>query len=373
MKGNLNAFFFCPAVLLGLVLSILTRPLSEVSAGQANPQEGGLKWIDVHVHLLGRTPRGADYEGAVEAAVKIMDEAGIGKMVVMAPPQIFGASPPFDYDDFASALNKYSGRFAFLGGGGTLNPIIQKAGAVTAVSDDLKQGFEKQANDIIQRGAAGFGEMTAHHLSFMRGHPYESVPADHPLFLLLADIAARHDVVIDLHFDPVTEDIPLPADDTPRPGRLTSPPNPKVLQANMSPFERLLQHNRKAKIVWAHAGSDPIGHWTVALSRRLLQNHPNLYMSLRMGSGAPQNLVFGIGGGIKPAWMSLFRDFSDRFVIGNDQFIASPKMRGEGPGLTFSQRAPFLRERTKNFLANLPEELARKIGYENALSLYKLK
>jgi len=240
--------------------------------------------------------------------------------------------------------------------------MIHRAGTAGAVGDDLKQRFEKQANEILQQGAAGFGEMAVHHLSFMRGHPYESVPADHPLFLLLADIAARHDVVIDLHFDPVTEDIPLPTDDTPRPGKLTSPPNPKVLQANIAPFERLLTHNRKAKIVWAHAGSDPIGHWTVELSRRLLQSHSNLYMSLRMGGGAPQNLVFDSGGGIKPVWMNLFRDFADRFVIGNDQFIASSRIPGGGPGFVFAQNASLLRKRTKDFLSKLPEDLVRKIG-----------
>jgi len=64
----------------------------------------------------------------------------------------------------------------------------------------------------------------------------ESVPADHPLLLLLVDIAARHDVPIDLHFDPVLEKMARPdwAPST----------NPAVLPANFPAFERLLAHNR---------------------------------------------------------------------------------------------------------------------------------
>lgn len=360
-------------------LTVLAAVLSGLSsfAGEGPPQQGTIaagriEWIDVHVHLVAGKKGAIDYEGAVAATVAGMDEAATRQAVIMPPPQVFGTPPPYDYDDFIAALKKVPGRFRFLGGGGTLNPMIQGAGASTAISEDLKRRFEEKANEIIKAGAAGFGEIAAHHLSYMHGHPYESVPADHPLFLLLADTAARHDAVIDLHLDPVTEDIPLPTDDIPRPGKLTSPPNPQMLRANMSSFERLLEHNRKAKIVWAHAGSDPIGHWTVTLSRRLLQTHPNLFMSLRMGGGEPRNLVFDAGGTIKPAWMSLFRDFPDRFVIGNDQFIASPLTQGSGPGLAFAKRAPLLRQRTKNLLSRLPSDLARKIGHENAVRLYHL-
>lgn len=324
---------------------------------------GRIEWIDVHVHLIGGRGPFQDYEGAVQAAVAAMDEAGIKKVVVMPPPQVSGSPLPYDYDSFVSAIRKYPGRFAFLGGGGTLNPMLQEAGSTPNVSDAFMHKFEETANAIITHGAAGFGEITAHHLSHMEGHPYESVPADHPLLLMLADIAVRHDRVIDFHFDLVTEDTPLPE-------RLTSPLNPAVLNANLPAFERLLAHNRKAKIVWAHAGSDPIGHWTAQLSRELLQRHPNLYMSLRLGGGVPENMVLSLAGEIAPQWLALFRDFPDRFVIGGDQFIVSPNVRGIGPGIVFSSRAPIIRQRTQKFLSLLPDDLAQKIGYQNAESLY---
>jgi hypothetical protein len=331
---------------------------------QARP--GGTEWIDTHVHPLGGRGQTQDYGGAVWAALAAMEPAGIAKMVLMPPPQVHGSPPPFDHESFAFAVKRHPARLAFLGGGGSLNPMIQEAAGETTVSDRLRRRFEEKADEIIREGAVGFGEMAAHHLSHLPGHPYESVAADHPLFLLLADIAARHDLVIDLHLDVVAEDMKAP--------EWLASPNPSTFRANLAPFERLLEHNRKAKIAWAHAGSDMLGHWTVELSRRLLETHPNLYMSIRMGPGrAPENHPLTGDGRIKAEWLRLLQDFPDRFVIGGDQFIASPAARGTGPGMTFAQRAAMIRQRTRMLLNVLPSDLARKIGYENAIRLYKLK
>jgi len=154
---------------------------------------------------------------------------------------------------------------------------------------------------------------------------------------------------------------------------LASSSNPANLAANLPELERLLAHNRQARIVWAHAGSDMLGHWTVGLSRRMLKDHPNLYMSLRMGPGRqPQNHPLAPAGTVKPEWVRLLEDFSDRFVIGNDQFFVPASTRG-GPALAFAQRAAIVRQRAGIFLAALPEPLARKIGYENAIRIYRIK
>jgi predicted TIM-barrel fold metal-dependent hydrolase len=184
--------------------------------------------------------------------------------------------------------------------------------------------------------------------------------------LLLAEVAAQHDLLIDFHFDVVAEEMNLPK-------RFTTPPNPPVLQANLAAFEQLLSHNRKTKIVWAHAGSDFVGHWTVSLSQRMLERHPNLYMSLRLGGGMPRNQVLDSREEVKPEWVKLLSDFSDRFVIGGDQFFASPGLVGSGPGLRFAQVAAINRNRSIRFLASIQADLARKIGYENAMRLYKFK
>jgi Amidohydrolase len=201
-------------------------------------------------------------------------------------------------------------------------------------------------------------------LALAPGHPYESVPADHPLLLQLADLAARHNVPIDLHFDPVVEEMPRP-DWAPA-------SNPAVLPANFAAFERLLAHNRAAKIIWAHAGSDNLGQWTVALSQRMLSTHPNLFMSLRMTPGhAFQNHPLTKEGEIKPGWLRLLSDFSDRFVIGGDQFFVDAVTVNENWKL-FASRAGMIRQRTNVFLSTLPERLAHEIAQANAARLYRL-
>ena len=321
-----------------------------------------IPWIDVHDHLVADQQ---DFSGSIRAAVAAMDQAHIRRMICMPPPQ---STAHFDCETFAGGLRPYRNRFAFLGGGGSLNVMIQQAANPAKVSASVRREFERKAAEILRQGAAGFGEMTAHHLSLHgASHPYECVAADHPLMLLLADIAAKHDVLIDLHLDLVAKDIPPPA-------WLTSPNNPKMLPANLAAFERLLDHNPKAKICWAHAGSDNIGHWTAELSRGMLQKHPNLYMSLRMGPGhVPKNFPMTPEGQIKPEWLSVFQEFPNRFVIGDDQFIIPPNYHGPQLAVDSAHNVSLLRDRTLAFLNALPDDLARKFATENAVALYRLK
>jgi len=335
------------------------------AAGSANRP-----WIDVHAHAVAGSLGEEVYRALMRAVAGVMEPAGITTMILMPPPQPAGRAMLVRAENLAPAVQAYPGRLAYLGGGGSLNPMLQEAGEQRTVDAALRQRFEERAERILADGAIGFGEIAIHHLSMVEGHAYESVPADHPLLLLLADIAARHKVVIDLHLDLVVEDMATPA-------WLTSPANPRRLKANLAGFERLLAHNRGARIVWAHAGSDNIGQWTVQLSRALLARHPNLFMSLRMTPGrVPANHPLGPGG-ITQAWLSLLADYPDRFVIGGDQFFVPPEAaagRGGsgGPARIFAQWAEGVRQRTRAFLARLPDDLAHRIGYENARRLYGL-
>lgn len=318
------------------------------------------EWIDAHAHLvIGRGVAG----GAAQVALDAMNRTGILKTVLLPTPQDDGR---YDYDVLASIAKANPRRFAFLGGGGSLNPMLQGARDVTAVTDDVKRRFEAKANEIIAAGAAGFGEIAAFHPSLAPGHPYESVPADHPLLLALADIAARHDVPIDLHMDLVAEET------MPR-GLQANPANPRPFKVNLEGFERLLAHNRKARIVWAHAGSDFVGQWIVERSRQLLQRHPNLYMSVRVGGGLPFNRPLTDSGELKPDWAALFAEFPDRFVIGTDNFYAGAVVAGKGPGMVFAERNEPKLENSRRLLSQLPPELAAKIGRENAIAIYRLK
>lgn len=173
-----------------------------------SPVQAPLPWVDVHMHLVGG--RGGDFGGAVENAVREMDSFGIATAVILPPPQV--DSQPFTYDHtaYAGALRRHPGRFAFLGGGGTLNATIHRYADPAKVTERVKTDFAAAAERLLDGGASGFGEMASLHISAMTGHPYEFVPADHPLFLVLADVAARRDVPIDLHMDAAEGGMPTP-------------------------------------------------------------------------------------------------------------------------------------------------------------------
>ncbi len=329
------------------------------------PSAAPVMWIDVHAHTPGK--QYTDFLSGVGAAAEAIEGSSISKMILMPTPQS-DYDNNWTLDDFVSLAKSKPGLFAVMGGGGSLNPMIHDESPDGTVSDALRKRFARKAEEILQQGAVGFGEMSILHLSLVQGHRYASVPGDHPLFLLLADIAANNDVPIDMHFDPVVEDLETP-------DWLSSSRNPSTLKRNIDGFERLLEHNRKARIVWAHAGSDNVGHWTVQLTRRLLAKHPNLYMSLRMtpGIGKVMRNHPLDPGGIKQPWLKVFKDFPDRFVIGGDQFFTAYQPGTRSPGSVFAENAGNIRQRATMFLTWLPEELAREIGYENAVRIYKLK
>jgi hypothetical protein len=320
-----------------------------------------LNYIDTHAHLDVRPRKGrvhpSDYERAAETALSTMDSVGIRKTLIMPPPLIPESGRRGEEKSLAEIVRKHPQRFAFLGGGGTLNPIIQEAVRAGQLRAETNHLFEQIAIGIIRNGAVGFGEVTAEHFSFRADHPYESAPPDHPLFLLLTDIAARYNVPIDLHMEAISQDTSMP-------DHLSSPRNPKNLRENISAFERLLSHNRNARIIWAHTGWDNTGDRTVALMRRLLLNHSNLYMSIKIDRlSLPENRPL-TGGKIRPEGMELIRSFPDRFIIGGDEHYGIPGSTGRGLGRSKASRL---------FLDQLPDELAIKVAAENALRIYRLK
>jgi hypothetical protein len=177
------------------------------------------------------------------------------------------------------------------------------------------------------------------------------------LFLVLSDIAAKNNMVIDIHMEAVTREMPVPA-------RLKSSNNPKLLRPNIEAFEKLLAHNRSTKIIWAHAGWDNTGERTILLMSELFDKHPNLFMSIKIGrDSVPENRPVNEKG-LKPEWLEFIRKYPDRFVIGSDEFFASPMI---------SYSSPARLETTFRFLYLLPHDLAYKVGYENPNHIFGLK
>jgi len=323
--------------------------------GTETTNDRAIAIIDTHAHIVahivrGYRKRGPSITGA--QALRVMDSQKIERAILLPPP--FPPNHPGTYGigEIKPVVSANPDRFSFAAGGESLNSMIQQI-APDKITPEVMRQFEGEAESIAKSGAVGFGELAAEHFSSGRGnHPYESARPDHPLFLALADIAARDGIPIDLHMEAVTHDMPFPK-------RLGRGQNPDTIRENISALERLLDHNRNARVVWEHAGWDLTGERTVRLMRLLLNKHSNLYMAIKFdesGSGLTQ--PFRPDGEIKPGWLMMLRDFSDRFMIGSDQFF------DEG-----TERVALARK----FVDALPPELARAVANENAKRIYRLE
>jgi predicted TIM-barrel fold metal-dependent hydrolase len=338
----LRSAFLVVAALAVLLAAIF--PLSHARAQSAIPI------IDAHTHPVRSLLRSNPVEAASEA-LRLMDRLGVTLSILLPPPFPQVERGLYGLPELQRLVRDHPGRFAFTAGGESLNVIIQGTPPV-GITPDAIQRFTREAEKIAQSGAAGFGELASEHFSSRIGrHPYESARPDHPLFLTLSDIAAKYAMPIELHMEAVPHDMPFPP-------AQSGPPNPASLKENIAAFERLLEHNPKARVVWAHAGWDLTGERTVPLMRELLQRHPNLYMSVKSDhSGARFTDPFGPDGQVKPGWIAMLGAFADRFVIGSDQFF---------------DQGPERMERGRKLVDGLPPDLARLVATENVRHIYRL-
>ncbi|MGH9691203.1 MAG: amidohydrolase family protein [Candidatus Acidiferrales bacterium] len=335
-------------VLVGYALAGQPKPANS-PVEDARVVAAKTAYIDAHVHIDHQDPA-----GSFRALVRAMDRMNAVKNIVLTEP--YGPDDParWDAEVILPAAKKYPDKLSVLGGGATLNAMILQSAKTGDASPAVRRKFTERAEELLREGAAGFGELSTEHF-IQPSSPlkdYESAPADTPLMLLLADIAARHRVPIDLHMEAVPQTMPLPAG-------LDSPPNPPEIPGNIAGFERLLRHNPHAKIIWVHAGADNTGYRTPDLCRRLLESHPNLYMEIKADPTYPGKNPVLVNGKVQPEWLKLFQDFPDRFIIGSDQHY--------GP----NSQGPLSRAQASVLVLNqLPADLARKIGRENVVRIY---
>lgn len=334
------------------------------------PCLAGDGWIDTHVHVkppAGSRPGGeGPFAAAVQALIDKMDANGVEISLVMPPPRGSDEQRALPEEQIAATLASHKGRLLFVGGGTSLNCTIHETDP-SEVTKEIRAAFEREAEKLVKSGTKAFGEMCALHFALGPEHPFEQVPPDHPLFLLLADLAAKHDLPIDLHIEMVPADMETPAFLL-----KASQLNPKRLEANVERFEKLLAHNRKARIVWQHVGWDNSGKQTPELVRGLLERNPNLFAAIHGVSepkltklGRPgETLLNDEKGTPQSGWKKLIEEFPDRFLVGSDQFFGS-----DG----YAERMPVNYDPTWAVLKQLPAELAKKVGRENAARVYGLK
>ena len=352
--------------------AFLDGRISAPQGGQKEAVNGHLaEWyaklpvIITHAHIWPRAKgRNSfdDWNGAVRNALEIMDQNGVRAAVVMPTPSPRSKGDSSFFDGLLRVADDHPDRFRIAGGGSSLNGMIEGI-KPDGLDDSDRQKFIRRAEEIVRKGGIGFGETTALHFSFFEGHAFEETPPDHPLYLLLADLAAKHGVPLDIHMEAVTKRWAV-SEELRQRGRI----NPTWVDENIAAFERLLSHNRKARIIWVHLGMDNTGQRSPQLMRRLLNAHPNLYVSI---TGAQRHTdkhrLFVPGIGLDPVWRELILEYPDRFMIGSDVFFQPARPSHKMPDHLEAA------VRIVRFPRFLPPHIARKVAFENAQLVYDLK
>jgi hypothetical protein len=115
-----------------------------------------------------------------------------------------------------------------------------------------------------------------------------------------------------------------------------------------------LSKGQKVKLIWAHTG---IGGASVERVRALLLKYPLLMGELSYRPG-----LTGADGKLSPEWRAMVLEFPTRFVIGSDTWV--------------NQRWQYYEELMRGYrtwLGDLPFEVARQIGWDNAAKLFGVK
>jgi hypothetical protein len=119
--------------------------------------------------------------------------------------------------------------------------------------------------------------------------------------------------------------------------------------ADAEAVDILFQHNPKSRIIWAHTGFSLAPERVAAM----LDTYPTLWGELSYRGGITD------GGKLTPAWRSMFERYPDRFLIGSDTWV-NERWANYGDIIAGYRQ----------WLAQLPPEIAAKIAHGNAKALF---
>ena len=115
-------------------------------------------------------------------------------------------------------------------------------------------------------------------------------------------------------------------------------------------IDRIFQTDPNARVLWAHSGFDRPEDVVATLRK-----YKNLWSDLAFRSDQAS------GDQVAPEWRAAFEEFPDRFMVGTDTF-APERWYYIGAHADYSRA----------WLKDLPDDLARKIAYENAQTMLGL-
>jgi predicted TIM-barrel fold metal-dependent hydrolase len=287
------------------------------------------RYIDVHAHI---GPQGMP----LEEIIQNMDREGIDTMVVMMTPTAIAEGMSPTDSGIPSAAEQYPGRFISLYGGEAIT-LLDEVVARGSYTEAEQERYIALLEEAMKSGKySGFGEIALRHVL---PNPNEgadvTVPGDHPWMLIMSDIAAEYDVPIDVHMDI------------------------EAGENGIAGLETLLDHNTETTIIWSHTAWSRTDYesFSVDVLRQLLEEHPNLYSSIKIQT---ETAFMDQNKEIKPEWMALFQDYSGRFMVGSDI----------KPGLA-EDEFRFIKRHLK-FLEQLPPEIVKAIERDNAVEVFHI-
>lgn len=125
---------------------------------------------------------------------------------------------------------------------------------------------------------------------------------------------------------------------------------PLLIHGDPAVIDRVYELAPKQPVVWAHAGTFPYPD----LVSDYLQRYPGLSIDLSM-----RDERIAPGGLITDDWYELFVSYPDRFMVGVDTY-STARWHGYDSAV----------ETIRNWLAQMPEEIALQLALANAARLY---
>jgi predicted TIM-barrel fold metal-dependent hydrolase len=289
------------------------------------------RYIDVHTHI---SPSGM----SLAQIIQNMDAEGIDKMVIMKVPA--NTNDTQAQYGIPTAAEQYPDRFIALYGGEAITMLES-----TATSGNYSKADEKKFTSLLEQELSsgkykGIGEIGLRHFVPKKESNATdlTIPGDHPWMFIMSDIAAKYNVPIDVHMEATAETI--------------------------KGLESLLAYNKNTIIIWDHAGWASTDMPTPQLIGQLMKKYPNLYSSIKMRNDKSTSSSISILDSdkkITSEWMSLFKEYPDRFMVGSD-IKAGVRV----------DEFLYVKDHLK-VLGKLPSDILKKIERENAEKIFQIK
>ncbi len=194
--------------------------------------------------------------------------------------------------------------------------------------------YEQSEKDLKDGLIVGIGEIFINNLTSNKSRKMRRKgQVDAPIFRKFFDLVAKYDGFLAFH--------------------MQADPD------SMEQLGKLLSSNLKGRVVWNHCGTDAVPYNLYVM----FDEHPNLFCELSYRyppvSNNSRTMIFGLWG-IDPGWRELMEDHSDRFMVGTDAH-------------NYNEFVGSIKTIRKGLLPNLKPDTARKIAFQNAQRLFKLK